>query len=151
MSLQTDILAAFQRQAAKKSETDTPEQAQLELSQDLAAAIQNGAQSGAFLHFSDYIDGDISNGTGIQVFVVPPDWAGKNVVEFSVKALAGTGNVTVQLRKNGTSIGSVTLTASGSLVTATLSNTLAAGDTLRLNFSVTTFGLQTAVAVAKIE
>lgn len=39
MSLQTDILAAFQKQASKTAETDTPAASQAELAADLAAAI----------------------------------------------------------------------------------------------------------------
>ena len=90
------------------------------------------------------IENGVADTLEAMVFVVPPILDGKDITRFSAFFAQGSGTHTVSLRKNASTIASVTsLTAPGGGNVAVVGETVSTGDRLSIIFTttVTGFGL----------
>lgn len=151
MSLQSDILNAFKKQAAKRAETDTPETAQTELSTDLAAAIStNAVVPPIFVNITAVDFGVLlTAGVTLRGFVVPADWVGKKILQYWCLCPSGGGDVMISLNRNGINTNLMNIT--GNTVVSTGANIpLTTGDLIRFNVTINSSGLNGLFVTCKI-
>ena len=88
---------------------------------------------------------------GKSAFLVPAEWNGLRITEYSCRCPAGTGDINVQLLVNGTASNTMNITGN-TYVTTGANKTLATGDMVGVKVSaINTSGLWGLIAVFKIE